>query len=133
MSTYRTWWRASVRITRSGSNGAISDTPGVRHEAAHGGDLAQPVLRGKPKNARDVLHHVALHGRAGNDLCSEIESRGPEQALEGVPARAGPAVLDAGDDGLGRAGASGQRTLGEFGTCSRRTQEGGGTGSMGHG
>ena len=53
-----TLWRLSVSRRRSGSSGAISDTPYRRKEAAHLGHLEKTLLGRQGKNARDIVQKL---------------------------------------------------------------------------
>src|SRR2546422_5259116 len=124
-NTKRTRCCASVVMRRSGSSGAALATPGPVHEAVDVADLVEALLGRQAQDARDVGEHVRAGGEAWGELRMEFEPGGGEQASEGIPARAGLAALDTGDDRLGGAGAAGELALRKARREARATQQGG--------
>src|SRR5438309_10966780 len=117
MRTNSTWCRASVVNKSSGSRGApvpgtaLSDTASPMQEVGDVLNLLEALLGRQPHDAGDLAQHVRSHHDPRFQLRVDVEVRRFEEAFESLPRGAGLALLDASDDGLGRAGSARERAL----------------------
>lgn len=73
INTNSTACALSPAMSRSGSSGAISDTPCSHHESAHLRDLTQPILRCHPKNPGNIIHHRPVNRPYSFELGHHVE------------------------------------------------------------
>src|SRR6266550_3161538 len=135
MRTNSTWCRASVVNRSSGSRGAPapgtarSDTARAIEEVADVPDLLEALLGRHPHDASDLAQHVRSHHDPRFQLRVDVEVRRFEEAFERLPGGACLALLDASDDGLGRAGSARERALAQAGASASLKED---CGSVGH-